>query len=54
MGASWCRGSGYVARCAAITDVGGWPMSLFSEDVLCSMLLIGADWRMSYTYEPVQ
>lgn len=54
MGVSWCQGSGYVARRAAMANIQGWPTYSLSEDVLCSMMLIGADWRTSYTYESMQ
>ncbi|KFZ19475.1 hypothetical protein V502_03636 [Pseudogymnoascus sp. VKM F-4520 (FW-2644)] len=54
MGVSWCQGSGYVARRKAIMEIGGWPTYSLSEDVLCSMLLLGAHWKTSYTHERQQ
>jgi hypothetical protein len=54
MGVSWCQGSGYVARRKAIMEIGGWPTYSLSEDVLCTMMLIGTHWRTSYMYESLQ
>lgn len=50
----WCSGSGFLARRAAIDDIGGFPDSSLCEDILCSMKLNGAGWKSILVNEPLQ
>lgn len=50
----WCSGSGFLARRAAIDDIGGFPDSSLCEDILCSMKLNGAGWKSILVNEKLQ
>ena len=52
--APMCTGTGYVARCSAIEEIGGWPLAYAGEDYMCSALLSGAGWRLAFVREPLQ
>lgn len=47
-------GSGFVARHAALADIGGWPLIDVGEDFLFSTRLIDAGWKTALVAEKVQ
>lgn len=51
---AWCSGSGFLARRAAIESIGGFPDTSLSEDILCSMKLNAAGWRVIFVNEKLQ
>ncbi|KAL9126718.1 MAG: hypothetical protein Q9175_007875, partial [Cornicularia normoerica] len=54
MGSTWCGGSGYVIRRAAIEDIGGFPTESVGEDMYCSNVLLGRGWNAIYVDETLQ
>jgi cellulose synthase/poly-beta-1,6-N-acetylglucosamine synthase-like glycosyltransferase len=54
LGHADCLGSGYLARRAALEDIGGFPTESLSEDVCCSATLLGAGWKTTYIPERLQ
>ncbi len=53
-GSAWCTGSGWIARRCAIDEMGGIPSELLNEDILTSMVLSAAGWKIAYIPEKVQ
>ncbi|KAL8943376.1 MAG: hypothetical protein Q9216_001085 [Gyalolechia sp. 2 TL-2023] len=51
---AWCCGTGFVARRDALDGIGGIPEESISEDVLTSLCLVAADWKIVYVHEDVQ
>ena len=43
-----CTGTGFIARRAALVDIGGWPLLDAGEDVMCSALLVNAGWKSAF------
>ena len=54
LGASLAGGSGYVARRVAIENVGGMPEDAIVEDIIVSMKLLRAGWKIVYVKKPLQ
>ncbi|KAB8226559.1 nucleotide-diphospho-sugar transferase [Aspergillus novoparasiticus] len=52
--ATFCTGTGFVARRAAIDDIGGFPTESIQEDVHTSMLLSSCGWKVLYVPERLQ
>jgi cellulose synthase/poly-beta-1,6-N-acetylglucosamine synthase-like glycosyltransferase len=40
-GIAWCTGSGWVMRRTALAEIGGFPATSLTEDLLCGNLLLG-------------
>lgn len=53
-GATWCGGSGYIIRRAALDDIGGFPTGSVGEDMYCSNVLLGRGWKAIYVDEVLQ
>ncbi len=54
MGSTWCGGSGYLIRRAALDDIGGYPVGSVGEDMYCSNVLLGKGWKAIYVDEVLQ
>lgn len=54
LGVAWCTGSGYVARRAALDDIGNFPLGSLAEDVATSTMMLGKGWRTAFVHEPLQ
>lgn len=54
MGSTWCGGSGYVIRRAALDSIGGFPTKSVGEDMYCSNVLLGKGWDAVYIDETLQ
>lgn len=54
MGAARCMGSGFVARHAALADIGGWPLIDVGEDFMLSSRFLHAGWKTAFIPEKVQ
>jgi cellulose synthase/poly-beta-1,6-N-acetylglucosamine synthase-like glycosyltransferase len=54
LGVAWCTGSGYIARTAALAQIGNFPCGSLAEDVATSTLLLGAGWRTAFVHEALQ
>ncbi|KIW71350.1 hypothetical protein PV04_03531 [Phialophora macrospora] len=54
LGVAWCTGSGYVARTAALAQIGNFPCGSLAEDVATSTLLLGAGWKTAFVHEALQ
>ena len=54
MGSTWCGGSGYIIRRAALDSIGGFPTGSVGEDMYCSNVLIGRGWDAIYVDETLQ
>ena len=54
MGSTWCGGSGYVLRRAALDSIKGFPTDSVGEDMYCSNLLLGKGWDAIYIDETLQ
>lgn len=54
MDSTWCGGSGYILRRAAIEDIGGFPTDSVGEDMYCSNVLLGRGWGAIYIDETLQ
>ncbi|KAI9799981.1 MAG: hypothetical protein M1833_003510 [Piccolia ochrophora] len=52
--ASWCMGSGYVARRSALDQIGGIPTEGMQEDIMTSFYLTTAGWKIAYVPERLQ
>lgn len=53
-GSTWCGGSGYVIRRAALDGIGGVPADSVGEDMYCSNVLLGNGWKTVYVDEILQ
>ena len=53
-GSTWCGGSGYLLRRAAMDDIGGFPTESVGEDMYCSNVLLGKGWDAIYVDETLQ
>lgn len=51
---AWCVGTGFVVRRSALDDIGGFPEESISEDILTSILLTAAGWKIVYVHEDLQ
>ena len=51
---SWCSGSGFVVRRGALDQLGGVPEESMNEDIMTSILLTAAGWKIVYVHEPLQ
>ena len=51
MGATWCGGSGYVIRQAALDSIEGYPTGSIGEDMYYSNVLLGKGWHAVYVDE---
>ena len=54
MGATWCGGSGYIIRRAALDSIEGYPTGSVGEDMYCSNVLLGKGWHAVYVDESLQ
>ena len=54
MGSTWCGGSGYILRRAALEDIGGFPTESVGKDMYCSNILLGRGWDAIYVDEALQ
>lgn len=54
LGVAWCTGSGYVARRAALDDIGNFPLGSLAEDVATSTMMLGKGWKTAYVHEALQ
>ena len=54
LGAAICTGTGFVARRKALEDIGGWPLIVPCDDIMCSTLLNKHGWKVAYVQESVQ
>ncbi len=54
MGSTWCGGSGYLIRRAALDSIGGYPVGSVGEDMYCSNILLGKGWKAVYVDEVLQ
>lgn len=54
IGSAWCTGTGWIARRCAIDEMGGIPADLLNEDILTSLVLLAAGWRIAYVPEKLQ
>lgn len=54
VGQAMCQGSGWLVRRSAIEDIGGWPIVLTGEDVMCAQKLLHRGWNLSYVREWLQ
>ena len=54
LGVAWCTGSGYVARRAALDEIGNFPLGSLAEDVATSTHMLGKGWRTAYIHEGLQ
>jgi cellulose synthase/poly-beta-1,6-N-acetylglucosamine synthase-like glycosyltransferase len=54
LGVAWCTGSGYIARTAALAQIGNFPLGSLAEDVATSTLLLGAGWKTAFIHEALQ
>ncbi|KAI9893875.1 MAG: hypothetical protein M1814_005428 [Vezdaea aestivalis] len=54
MGSTWCGGSGYVIRRAALDSIGGFPTGTIGEDLHCSNVLLGKGWKTRHVDERLQ
>ena len=54
LGVAWCTGSGYVARTAALAQIGNFPLGSLAEDVATSTLLLGSGWKTAFIHEALQ
>ncbi|KAL9607182.1 MAG: hypothetical protein Q9167_007876 [Letrouitia subvulpina] len=54
MGSTWCGGSGYIIRRAALDSIGGFPTGSLSEDSYCSNVLLGKGWKIGHVDESLQ
>ncbi|OAA54360.1 glycosyl transferase, family 2 [Niveomyces insectorum RCEF 264] len=54
MGVAWCTGSGYVARRAALDEIGNFPLGSLAEDVATSTKMLGMGWKTAFVHEPLQ
>lgn len=48
LGAAICTGTGFVARRAALEDIGGWPLTVPCDDFMCSTMLNKHGWKVAY------
>ncbi|KAJ3051657.1 hypothetical protein HK097_007334 [Rhizophlyctis rosea] len=53
-GAAWCSGSGYVARRAALDEIGGFGYGSLGEDVYTTYLLHARGWKTAFVNEYLQ
>ena len=51
---SWCTGSGFVVRRSALDQLGGVPTESINEDILTSIYLTAAGWKIAYVPEAMQ
>lgn len=54
IGSTWCGGSGYILRRAALEDIGGFPTESVAEDMYCGNILLGRGWDAIYVDETLQ
>lgn len=54
MGATYCGGSGYLLRRAALESIGGFPTESVAEDMYCSNVLLGKGWSTLHIDESLQ
>lgn len=54
VGEAMCQGSGFLVRRTALEEIGGWPLAHTGEDVMCSLKLHFAGWKLGYIREYLQ
>ncbi|MCJ1328107.1 hypothetical protein MMC10_004782, partial [Thelotrema lepadinum] len=52
--ASFCNGTGFVTKRAALDDIGGWPLVEYSDDIGCSNRLNSAGWKVGFARDELQ
>ena len=51
---AWCSGTGFIVRREALDGIGGVPEISMSEDIMTSIFLSAAGWKIVYVHEDVQ